>query len=986
MRLHRLELSAFGPYAGTEEVDFDVLGAEGLFLLHGDTGAGKTTLLDAVAFALFGSVPGMRGETKRLRCDHASADLHTQVALDLTVQSHRLRIVRSPEYERPKKRGAGVTTQNAKVSLSWVGTAPSGHAPDGITRIDEVADTVERLLGMTKDQFFQVVLLPQGDFARFLRSSTDERETLLEKLFGTQNFERVERWFRDRRQERRRELDRARVGAGELLARFAQAAGDEPPEEPDVEWLDGVVSAAAVLDRETSAAVERTAAMRTEAEEELARGKSLAEKARRVRRATDELAELAAQAGARAAWRAELDDARRAQPVVAAEEQSRRARRAVEVAEAAVREHADAAERHGLPVSSDVEELRALAGGLREEAGALGGLVAEADRQEQDEERLSVLLRQVGSAEDERVRVASRLSGFPERIAAAREALAEATAAGAAVDGLRARRDELAAAARDRDGLPRARAALEDARDHDREVVDAHQDARERVQVLRQARLDGMAAELAAGLADGQPCPVCGSAAHPVPAHPSDVVATAADERAAQEAEQQALRARERGREQVVAAQAAVDALLARLTPWAEVDLDAESAEVRTRFEAAREAAARFEVLEKELQDVEQDAEGLRARRDELDRTLASLGSTRVQLVAVIAERRSTVERARGSFATVADRVGDVQRRVALVDRLADACAALAAARERVVEQERAVRDAVTLAGFGSPGEALGAAREDTVVDKLRGRLADAAAAEKQHRATLSDPDLSGVLPDTAVDLGPLVEAAAVARADAQQAYASAQQAHARFVDVRDLGKRLRAAWTALAPVEADFAELDALTDVVNGRGQNAAKMSLRSYVLAARLEEVALSASARLREMSQGRYSFQHSAAAGRHGTRGGLGLDVLDDYSGRVRPAKTLSGGESFIASLALALGLADVVAAESGGALLDTLFVDEGFGTLDANTLDDVMTILDDLRSGGRVVGLVSHVEELRQRVPVRLRVAKARTGSTIQVTGV
>jgi exonuclease SbcC len=176
---------------------------------------------------------------------------------------------------------------------------------------------------------------------------------------------------------------------------------------------------------------------------------------------------------------------------------------------------------------------------------------------------------------------------------------------------------------------------------------------------------------------------------------------------------------------------------------------------------------------------------------------------------------------------------------------------------------------------------------------------------------------------------------------------------------------------------------LKALSEVVNGRGQNARKMSLRSYVLAARLEEVALAATARLRTMSQGRYSFVHSDAAGARGMRGGLGIDVLDDYSGTVRPAKTLSGGESFLASLALALGLADVVAAETGGALLDTLFIDEGFGTLDAETLDIVMNILDELRAGGRVVGLVSHVEELRQRIPTRLRVRKSRSGSTLEV---
>lgn len=231
MRLHTLELTAFGPYPDHEVVDFDRLGADGLFLLHGDTGAGKTTLLDAVAFALFGAVPGVRDQAKRLRCDYADPAVLTEVRLELSVRGHRLRLVRSPEYSRPKKRGGGETRQPAKATLTWVGTAPSGHVPDGLTRIDEVGRTIERLLGMSKDQFFQVVLLPQGEFARFLSAETGDREKLLEKLFGTQHFALVERWFRDRRVEAGRVLaDRRRVEL-ELLARLAQVVGSPVPED-----------------------------------------------------------------------------------------------------------------------------------------------------------------------------------------------------------------------------------------------------------------------------------------------------------------------------------------------------------------------------------------------------------------------------------------------------------------------------------------------------------------------------------------------------------------------------------------------------------------------------------------------------------------------------------------------------------------------------------------------------------------------------------
>ena len=207
----------------------------------------------------------------------------------------------------------------------------------------------------------------------------------------------------------------------------------------------------------------------------------------------------------------------------------------------------------------------------------------------------------------------------------------------------------------------------------------------------------------------------------------------------------------------------------------------------------------------------------------------------------------------------------------------------------------------------------------------------------------------------------------------------SAQQ---RRAQVTELVGRLRTRLAVLEPVLAEAARIAALADVVAGRGQNARKVSLHSYVLAARLEEVAVAASARLHRMSGGRYEFVHSDAAGTHGRRGGLGLDVLDDHTGVVRSTKTLSGGESFVASLSLALGLADVVAAEAGGVQLDTLFIDEGFGTLDPTTLEEVMAVLDELRAGGRVVGLISHVDELRQRIPNRLHVRSTRAGSRLE----
>ncbi|CRK61626.1 Exonuclease SbcC [Alloactinosynnema sp. L-07] len=976
MRLHRLELAAFGPYPGHEVVDFDALGADGLFLLHGDTGAGKTTLLDAVAFALFGGVPGVRDQAKRLRCDSASPDVHTEVALELTIQHHRLRIVRSPEYLRQKRRGGGVTKQQAKAVLTWVHASPSGYPAEGVARIDEVARTVQRLLGMTKDQFFQVVLLPQNDFASFLRADTAEREKLLEKLFGTEHFQRVEGWFREQRTERRREVDACRQTVGELVARVAQAADQEPPEEADEAWLRELVEGLTGAAESATRLRVGTADTRAAAEAELLAGRAALDRIRQVRQARDDLSELDRQAGDRESWRDELAAARRAVPVVTVADGLRRAERAARDADrragAAMAVAGDLGYTEGV-LADDVNRLR-------EEAGALAGLVEEEARQEADTARLVDIDDLLADAVAESDELAERARGVPDRIADLRQQVANAADARASLDGLRAREREVAAVVGAASALPGAERELRTATDGHQDAVDAHQNARESVQDLRQRRLDGMAAELAAGLVAGESCPVCGSADHPASARLVADRVTAADERGAVAAEQRLLRVRDDAAKALAGAQREVARLRERLVGW--VDPERLHAAATAAVTLAQTLADQHGGLVAELASVDGEAARSTGRRAALDRSTAVLEAERTTLTTAVTERGLRLDVARAGFSEVRARRAHVIDLVTAVDKVVESRSVLATATARVAEQGAVLASAVEAAAFADLAEAEGAARAETVINKLESQLASADLRTARSRAVLAEfPDVE---PDAEVDLVPLVDAARHAQEAADAAVAAARVAEDRVRTVEGLGVRLAAAWADLAPVEADFAELDALTDVVNGRGQNASRMSLRSYVLAARLAEVAVAASERLRRMTQGRFSFVHSGEAGARGTRGGLGLDVLDDFSGQTRSTKTLSGGESFVASLSLALGLADVVAAETGGAVLDTLFVDEGFGMLDAPTLDDVMGILDELRTGGRVVGLVSHVEELRQRIPVRLRVRKSRTGSTLEMT--
>ncbi|HWE90127.1 MAG TPA: SMC family ATPase [Pseudonocardiaceae bacterium] len=987
MRLHRLDISAFGPYPGAESVDFDALGVDGLFLLHGDTGAGKTTLLDGVAFALFGAVPGARGEAKRLRCDYASPDTTTEVRLELTVQGQRFRVARRPQYERSKRRGEGTTTEPVKATLTWIGGAPAGAPSEGVTRVDEVNRTVERLLGMTAAQFFQVVLLPQGEFAKFLRADTTEREQLLERLFGTERFADVERWFAERRRVRRAGVEQRQLAVRDLVTRLAQESGTEPPEshqQVDEDWIAALRGDLAARTIEVEQQDKLARYEREQIEAELHRRTELAGRVRRVRLATETVVELAKQAESRDEWAAELSAARRAVPVVAVHESAEPTHAELTAADNAERAAAAALAAAGeSDVDAEAPALRARAGWLTEEAGRLRQLVAEVKRHQDDRARLASLTEAEQRAQRTVGDLVARLAELPAAIVRARSELDAAAQADARLTDLRSRLAECESLAEDAARLPVAEREAALAREKLSQATDRHQLARQTLLDIRERRLAGMAAELAGALAVGEQCPVCGSAEHPEPAVASEPVGEA-DERAATEAEQRALRVRERAERDATVAGQQVAALVGKLGDRGADRLAGELATLREELRVATDLAAGVHRLATRVQALDAESERITGERRSAEDTRAQLVAERDSLSTVVNEREQRLTAARGEYPSVSARRDALLAMANAGVALADARGARAAAELRWSAAQQAVWAAAEQAGFADGAQAIAAARDQAEVADLERRLTEARHREATAAAVLAEPELAGIDPATEVDLDGARLAAAEARIRAEEAHAALDAARRRERNATALADRLAVAWAELAPVEAEFAELSALTDVVNGRGQNARQMSLRSYVLAARLEEVGVAATRQLRRMSEGRYSFVHTDARGTHGKRGGLGLDVLDDYSGQIRPTKTLSGGESFLASLALALGLADVVAAETGGAMLDTLFVDEGFGTLDADTLDLVMDTLDELRAGGRVVGLVSHVEELRQRIPVRLRVRKARTGSTVELT--
>jgi exonuclease SbcC len=984
VRLHSLSLTAFGPFPDTVEVDLDEAGRDGLFLLWGPTGAGKTTLLDAVVFAFYGTVPGVRGEEKRLRSDHARSDVRTEVSCEVTLGAERLRVIRRPEQRRPKKRGEGWTTEQAKLTVQrWTGT---DWAPVS-TRIDEGSEYLRTRLGLSAEQFCQVVLLPQGDFARFLRAEPEDRGRLLRTLFDVGRFARVEDWLAGERATARDRLDAARQAMGNLLSRLAQVADVEIPETlaPELSgagagrgatrWVADLRAAAADRLMRVTGTADAAAERTTEIDAELAAARAQEDRHARRERARTEVETLTAQEQQLAPARAQRDEGRRAEPLRDVLETAGRTALAAEQAADALR----AASTAWAAVAGGRDADGLLARELRDETARLRALLPEVERASGLERQARRLDRAVAELTERCATAATGATGWPDRIADHEELVARAQGAAARLPGERTQRDAARVA------LDAARAAerLATQLDAARRVATARReewlDAREAWVTLRGQRLDGMAAELAAGLVPGGDCPVCGAVEHPRPAVHSGPVVTAADEQAARE---------------VVEATEAASAAAAAVVDEQERGLATLRGRAGDRPVAELQAASRE--LDAVVAATEAEAAWLPAARSALDDLLAARDTAAAALAADREELQARTAESRAVRAALDElteqlasaRGGDVglRERITRLSTEADRCEAVVAAQTEEIRARAAADTAretagkrAAEAGFPDVLEAAGALLDTGRLAALDRRIAEHDRALSVAQAALADPDLADLPPRP--DLAALGERCADATRQRDAAVADLDRARRCSGGLDALAGEVTALQVELDQRRAEADQVGELADLVNGRGANTLRMRLQSFVLAARLEQVADAASRRLQDMSGGRYTFRHSDAQGRHGARGGLGLDVLDEYTGCLRATKTLSGGESFMASLALALGLADVVTAESGGVQIDTLFVDEGFGTLDARALDAVMTVLDELRRGGRTVGVISHLEELRSRIPTRIEVIAGRDGSRL-----
>lgn len=1091
MILHTLEFEAFMAYPKRQEINFDTLNNAGVFLLNGPTGAGKTTILDAICYALYGETSSDRESAKLHSTYAAHSGTKPRVLLDVTLHGKRLRIDRTPAYNKPITRGARkgqMREESAKATLAEL--APGADPSDEkawtpiSSSVAEVNRTIAERTHLTKEQFLKVVLLPQGQFAQFLKSKPKERKELLKKMFPVEHYEQLFAALTEEAKTAQQEvaqdentqrgyLERARA---EMLALQALLdAVDTDAEGTDTEGsaVEGFVEAgeepenltaenvtAETLDAWVAGGVERARETSTREKQEQQRltdeadrnTRLLAERAqlqadwREYEQLCERRTRLTERAEGHKAQREELAQARAAAPLHAQYAQVHAESQAL-----AARE-----QEHSACASALEENGRALLAALRDEDispeatfpeettfAALPNLepaeqetqlealldtlrvLQKKDAQLTDEEAaVAALLKQANALEQDKARAEKTLSD----LTAAAEQLAEELAGYSTADEERTLAAHLVTEAQQKHDaaqqmqqkLDAASAAVAAAQKQNKRTATAEQKAQEKwqasaqqalaateefknLQVLRLAQASSL---LARELKDGEPCAVCGSVEHPAPAQiaEGEQLVERADLDAAKEREDKAhkqARTHELAKDRTTKVhQEASEALAAARTQYetlaaqGECDVEQTAAQLQQAQTRLAQAQSRVTARDGVLAKVER----VRVELQKAQEALRTIEGAAVEAQTRHRDASARCETTAADLAPARAAVGFAQR-VAAVEgyraahqRLARAVLLLNQARERHALAAAQAQRLLDESAFESAELVHAAVRTPERIDALE----QAVAAYELEHARL----LEGFGREAIVAVAARVAAGEQAPDDLQGVREQVEQlrAAAHRLALRE-GER-ESVLRSLQALRGEYAVFRAKTAQRYDRAQMLANLAaaargdtlggyehqvdLVSYVLGAEFERILHSASLHLDRMSEGRYGMvfsDHRAKGSRSG--GGLNLEITDTWTGEPREASSLSGGESFLASLSLALGLAEVVQANNGGIELDTLFIDEGFGTLDAETLDMVMGTIESLRDSGRTIGLISHVEEMKNRIPAQIVVEKGQNGSSVRV---
>lgn len=907
MRPIRIEMSAFGPYAGKQTVEMDRLGTSGIYLITGDTGAGKTTIFDAIVFALYGTASSDRRSGDMLRSRYAEPDTPTEVKLVFAYRNKEYEIRRNPTYQRPKLRGEGMTQENASAELRL----PGGEI---LTRTGEVDEKIREILGMTRDQFMQIAMIAQGDFLKLLLAKTEERRKIFSSIFRTGRYARLEeRLKQEARQARKTYDDLVReIGFEQERARL--------PEGTDRSGL---------RDEEYLQAIEK---FRDEA------GKRLEEGEKKQELLRGELDVLAAR-------------------ILAAEEQEKRKKALEETRQQRTKFQAAAEQR-----KQELEAARSREPEAKEKEARLH---VEQDRLQQYD-RLEELKQQKTEAEKKQVsdeaarkKLEEARKVLTQQIQDCRQKTKEKEALAGKAAALSGEKERLRSQGAEYNELKTLLEAYEEASEKWNRAAAIYQAACGKEQEFgesyrRQHRafLDDQAGILAAELAENQPCPVCGSLHHPLPAVKTDDAPTRETVEQSQKRWEESKTAMDEAGRKAAALRGTRDSSLQHMEEKAKgLNMPTEPAALK---ETLMEEQKRFRSKWKEVTEALAASEAAAEAKVVLGEKLETFQKKQEEDEEAYRKLELESARLQEQIENLSANYSELKETLPYPDRESAGKAASLLDREI-----REIREAVQSA---EENEKAAARRvQEGRMSELQKQIREGESAEAMTSAELQENQKEKK------------EEQLRLQAEAKEDNLIWETNSAAAGSIRKLsGEREQAA--------RKYSMLQNLADTANGNLSGKQRIQLETYVQQQLFDRILVRANTRFRVMSGGQYDLVRRKEYQKN-QQSGLDLDVVDHYNGTTRSVSTLSGGESFMASLSLALGLSDEIQESAGGVQLDALFVDEGFGSLDEETLDQAMKAIQTLaEDGGRIVGIISHVTELQNRIDRQLLVRKMKSGGS------
>ena len=909
MRPIRIEMSAFGPYAGKQTVEMDRLGTSGIYLITGDTGAGKTTIFDAIVFALYGTASSDRRSGDMLRSRYAEPDTPTEVKLVFAYRNKEYEIRRNPTYQRPKLRGEGMTQENASAELRL----PGGEI---LTRTGEVDEKIREILGMTRDQFMQIAMIAQGDFLKLLLAKTEERRKIFSSIFRTGRYARLEERLKQEARQARKTYDdlMREIGFEQERARL--------PEGTDRSGL---------RDEEYLQAIEK---FRDEAGKRLEEGEKMQELLR------GELDVLAAR-------------------ILAAEEQEKRKKALEETRQQWTKLQAAAEQR-----KREMEAARSREPEAKEKEARLHveqDRLQQYDRLEELKQQKTEAEKKQASDEAARKKLEEARKVLTQQIQDCRQKIKEKEALAGKAAALSGEKERLRSQGAEYNELKTLLEAYEEASEKWNRAAAIYQAACGKEQEFgesyrRQHRafLDDQAGILAAELAEDQPCPVCGSLHHPLPAVKTDDAPTRETVEQSQKRWEESKTAMDEAGRKAAALRGTRDSSLQHMEEKAKgLNMPTEPATLK---ETLMEEQKRFRSKWKEVTEALAASEAAAEAKVVLGEKLETFQKKQEEDEEAYRKLELESARLQEQIENLSANYSELKETLPYPDRESAGKAASLLDREI-----REIREAVQSAEENEKAAAGRIQEAEGRMDELQKQIREGESAEAMASVELQENQKQ--------KKGEQLRLQAEAKEDSLIWETNSAAAGS----IRKLsGEREQAA--------RKYSMLQNLADTANGNLSGKQRIQLETYVQQQLFDRILVRANTRFRVMSGGQYDLVRRKEYQKN-QQSGLDLDVVDHYNGTTRSVSTLSGGESFMASLSLALGLSDEIQESAGGVQLDALFVDEGFGSLDEETLDQAMKAIQTLaEDGGRIVGIISHVTELQNRIDRQLLVRKMKSGGS------